>query len=53
MARAAAEGAKASAPVARPGTRPALHDLRSVEELRQLFDRDKGIPRVVLLLSPT
>ena len=34
-------------------TAPALSDLRSVDELKSLFDHDRGRPRLVLLLSPT
>lgn len=30
-----------------------LHDLGSVDELRQAFQEDAGKPRVILLLSPT
>lgn len=30
-----------------------LYDLQSVEELRALFNEEKGMPRLVLLLSPT
>jgi hypothetical protein len=32
---------------------PALTDLRGVDELRALFDADRGHLRMVLLLSPT
>jgi hypothetical protein len=32
---------------------PALHDLRGLDELRTLFDRDRDKSRIVLLLSPT
>jgi hypothetical protein len=30
-----------------------LRDLRSLDELRDEFNRDRGKPRLVLLLSPT
>ena len=30
-----------------------LRDINSTEELRALFNRDKGVPRVILLMSPT
>ena len=33
-----------------PGT---LVDLNTIEELRSAFNRDKGIPRLILLFSPT
>lgn len=32
---------------------PELHDLRQIDEFKNLFNADKGQPRVVLLLSPT
>ena len=32
---------------------PTLSDLKSVDELKTLFNRDRGKPRLVLLLSPT
>ena len=32
---------------------PALNDLKSVDELKTLFNQDRGKPRLVLLLSPT
>ena len=32
---------------------PTLSDLKSVEELKTLFNQDRGKPRLVLLLSPT
>jgi hypothetical protein len=32
---------------------PTLSDLKSVDELRTLFNQDRGKPRLVLLLSPT
>ncbi|MFN7943812.1 MAG: hypothetical protein U0Z53_00420 [Blastocatellia bacterium] len=30
-----------------------LKDLRNLEELRTRFNEDKGVPRLILLLSPT
>jgi len=30
-----------------------LHDLQSFAGFRELFNRDRGKPRLVLLLSPT
>lgn len=32
---------------------PTLNDLKSVDELKTLFNQDRGKPRLVLLLSPT
>jgi hypothetical protein len=32
---------------------PVLQDLRGLDELRTLFDRDRDKIRIVLLLSPT
>jgi hypothetical protein len=32
---------------------PSLQDLNGVEELKARFNKDRGKPRVVLLLSPT
>lgn len=32
---------------------PELKDLKGVEELKALFNADKGNPRLVLLFSPT
>ena len=32
---------------------PTLSDLKGVDELKTLFNRDRGKPRLVLLLSPT
>ncbi len=41
------------APTARSGRAAELRELASLDELRKLVDRDKSIPRLVLLLSPT
>lgn len=32
---------------------PELHDLRQIDDLKKLFNSDKGQTRIVLLLSPT
>ena len=32
---------------------PVLSDLKGVDELKMLFNQDRGKPRLVLLLSPT
>ena len=37
-----------------PGvTAPTLTDLHSVEDLRSRFNEDDGVPRLLLLVSPT
>ena len=33
--------------------KPVLQDLNGVEELKARFNKDRGKPRIVLLLSPT
>jgi hypothetical protein len=45
--------AQAPAPAGRQEARPALEDLKSLDELRQVFNHDAGKIRLVLLLSPT
>ena len=37
----------------KPDSNVILTNLNSVEELRERFNRDKGAPRLLLLLSPT
>ena len=32
---------------------PELHQIESLDELKTTFNRDHGVPRLVLLLSPT
>ena len=34
-------------------TEPTLNDLQSIEEFQALFDTDVGVPRLVLIVSPT
>jgi len=36
-----------------PAPSAPLTDLQNIEDLRAQFNRDKGAPRLVLLLSPT
>lgn len=36
-----------------PAKNALLHDLQSLDELREAFDRDAGKIRLILLLSPT
>jgi hypothetical protein len=52
LAGCAAHARPAAAPTdaARP---PVVHDLRTLADLAARFDRDRGHPRIVLLLSPT
>lgn len=33
--------------------RPQVHDLRSVDQLRRSFDAHPGVPRLIVLVSPT
>ncbi|MEP6742234.1 MAG: hypothetical protein ABJB61_07020 [bacterium] len=37
----------------KPNSNAALTDLNNIEELQVRFNRDKGEPRLLLLLSPT
>ena len=32
---------------------PRLENLESLEQFEELFNHDRGVPRIVLLLSPT
>ncbi len=41
------------APLAQRARAAELRDLADLDELRTLVDRDKTVPRLVLLLSPT
>lgn len=36
-----------------PSADTRLHDLNSLQELKTAFNSDRGMPRIVLLLSPT
>jgi hypothetical protein len=36
-----------------PAPDAVLKDLQNLEELRARFNQDKGVPRLILLLSPT
>jgi hypothetical protein len=49
---AAAERPTAGTPT-EPSSKAALVDVPSVRELRQRFNADAGLPRLLLLLSPT
>jgi hypothetical protein len=42
-----------SAPATLSAPARRLHDLRSIDEIAAVFDRDRAHPRIVLLLSPT
>lgn len=48
-------GCATRTPPAPPAAAPAfsLHDLAALDDLAAAFDRDRGHPRLVLLLSPT
>lgn len=41
------------APRSQPRTAATIEDLRSVDELKTMFNRDRGTVRLLLLLSPT
>ncbi|MGH9366492.1 MAG: hypothetical protein ACRD3M_02310 [Thermoanaerobaculia bacterium] len=45
----------ASSPIAFPvsAASPKLEELADLEQFRRLFNQGRGIPRIVLLLSPT
>ncbi len=48
-----APAARAEEAERQPSARPTLQDLRGVEELSTMFNRDAGTVRLVLLVSPT
>jgi hypothetical protein len=37
---------------ARTGSAPAVPQLRSIEQLRGVFDAHAGVPRLIVLISP-
>jgi hypothetical protein len=44
---------QSSAVAVEPASDATLKDLQNLDELRVLFNKDKDVPRLILLLSPT
>jgi photosystem II stability/assembly factor-like uncharacterized protein len=45
--------ARAALPQATPTSAPSLTDLHSPDDLKIRFNQDAGVPRIILLVSPT
>lgn len=41
------------APAGSPTPPPTLSDLKDIDQLRDLFNRQAGVPRLILLVAPT
>ena len=49
----ACTSASTSPPQEQLGPVPVLNELGGVEQLKARFNEDRGVPRVILLMSPT